>query len=137
MNKNLMVVAVAVAAVLILNKAATAATSGAKSAPVKNTNVNDQLWSSLLGGSWKALTDAKNADGSQAFLMKNALGQAVTSDGKPVGEEWQRMFPATYLQGAGLPVEIGTAGDSTDYLAQLGYGNDSGLGTGWIGFGGH
>lgn len=137
MNKNILMVAlVAVGAVMVLNRAAVAATPVAKSAPVKSTNVNDQLWSSLLGGSWKALTDAKNPDGTAAFLMKNGLGQTVTSDGKPVGEEWQSMFPATYLQPAGLPVEIGTTGDSTDYLEKLGYGKDSGLGTGWIGYGG-
>lgn len=116
-NNNLIPLAlVAVGAVVLLNKAkATTAPAGTKSSAPTNTSMNGQLWQSLLGDSWKALTDAKNADGSQAFLMTNPFGQIVTSDGKPVGQEYAELFPATY--GNQIPVDISMGG--TDYMSTL------------------
>lgn len=121
-NNNLVLMAgVAVGAVVLLNRAkAATAPAGTKSAPVPNTSVNGQLWSALLGGGWKAITDAKNADGSQAFLQTNGWGQIVTSDGKPVGREYQDLFPNTY--GDQVPVDLTAASGGVDYLSALGLG---------------
>lgn len=119
MNKNiLMIAAVAVAAVMVLNKAAAqAAPAGARSAPVNNTSVNDQLWTKLLGGGWTGLRDATNADGTAAFLKRNFLGQTVNSAGVPISEQIQDMTPTTY--GRLIEVDLGEGGDGTDYLAGM------------------
>ena len=61
------------------------------------------------------LADATRSDGGPAFLMKNWLGQTVTSDGKPVGQELADMFPASY--GEMLPVDVSLGG--TNYAADL------------------
>jgi hypothetical protein len=118
MNNNTLILALAaVCAVLVMNKAKTAtAPAGTASAPIQNTNVNDQLWKSLLGNAWTSLRDAQNPDGSQAFLMKNFLGQTVTSDGKPVGQEYAAQFPATF--GLMMPTVDTTMG-GTDYASSI------------------
>lgn len=121
-NELVMMAAVGVAAVVLLNRAkAATAPAGTKSAAVPATSIRGDLWSAVLGGGWKAITDAQNADGSQAFLMKNFLGQVVTSDGKPVGREYAEMFPATY--GLPLPVDLSFGGvQNEDYLSSIGLG---------------
>ena len=123
MNKNiLMIAAVAVAAVMVLNKAAAqAAPAGTRvaagSAPLRNTSVNDQLWTKLLGGGWTGLRDATNADGTAAFLKRNFLGQTVNSAGVPISEQIADITPTTY--GRLIDVDLGEGGDGTDYLAGM------------------
>ncbi|MGB9109647.1 MAG: hypothetical protein WCC39_13260 [Telluria sp.] len=120
MNKNMIFILAAAAAMLMMSKQARAtAPAGSASAPVKSTNVNDQLWSSLLGNGWKALRDAQTDTGGAAFLERNFLGQVVTSDGKPVGQEYQDLAPTTY--GNFLPVDLGGASGGVDYLAEMGW----------------
>jgi hypothetical protein len=118
MNNNTLLMALAaVGIVLVMNKAkAATALAGSASAPIRNLNVNDQLWSNLIGKGWTALRDAQNADGSPAFLMKNFLGQTVTSDGKPVGQEFAAAFPATY---GGMMPTVDTAMGGPDYASAL------------------
>lgn len=131
MSKDLLLIAaVAGAAVLMLNKAkAQVAPAGSRSAPTPVTNVNNQLWASLLGGAWTSLTAAQNADGSPAFLKRNFLGQVTTTDGKPVSEEIIDMFPHTY--GNYDELEIPTTVDGgTDYLSNMGFGYGGGFGSG-------
>ncbi len=119
MNKNLlMIAAVAVAAVMVLNRAAAqVAPAGSKSGPIPATNINNQLFTDILGGGWTSLRDAKNADGSQAFLMKNFLGQTVNSLGVPVSEVWEESLPNTY--GNYIPIDVGAPGDGSDYLGTM------------------
>ena len=112
MNNNILLLGAAVAAVLVLNKAkAKTAPAGSASAPAAMTNLNGQMWSSLLGGAWKLIPDAQNADGSLAFLKTNWLGQVVTSDGKPVGQDYNDLMTGT------APVDFSLGG--TDYLGGL------------------
>lgn len=118
MNNNILILVAAVAAVVMLNKAkAATAPAGTKSAPAPVINANGALWSALMGGGWKAIADAKNSDGSPAFLMTNDYGQIVTSDGKPVGQEYSDLFPATV--GNMMPVDVSLGG--TDYLSAIGW----------------
>ncbi len=88
MNKNLILIAAAAAGAFLLLKQARPATGprvGTTTAnPVASKNVNSDMWSLLLGNGWRNLVSAQNPDGSGAFLMKNAYGQTVTSDGTPV-----------------------------------------------------
>jgi hypothetical protein len=120
MNNNALLLALVAAGVFVMMKrTAATATKAPVLAPTPTKNVNDQLWSSLLGGSWKLLTDAQNSDGSPAFLMKNWLGQTVTSDGKPVGAQLQDLLPATY--GTVMPVDLSDPTSGVDWLSDLGW----------------
>lgn len=87
-NKNLTLIALAVAALVLVPKIANAQAikkpAGSASKPIVNKNVNDDMWARLLGNGWKNIREAQNDDGTRAFLKKNAAGQIVTSDGKPV-----------------------------------------------------
>ena len=87
-NKNLTLIALAVAALVLVPKIASAQAmkkpAGSASKPIKNINVNDDMWLRLLRDGWKNIRDAQNEDGTRAFLKKNSSGQIVTSDGKPV-----------------------------------------------------
>lgn len=114
--KILILAAVAAGGAVFMMNRAKAATrpAGSASAPIQNKNVNDQLWTSILGGAWKVLNTAKNQDGTIGFLKKNFLGQTVTSDGKPVSEALIDMFPATY----------GDYGD-IDYTSDVGGGGEA------------
>lgn len=119
MNKNhLMIAAVAVAAVMVLNRAAAqVAPAGTRSAPILNNNVNDQMYKEIMGGAWTSLRDAVYADGSPAFLMKNNLGQTVNGLGVPISEVWEENLPVTY--GSYIPIEYGAGGDGSDYLGRM------------------
>jgi hypothetical protein len=120
MNKNMIFILAAAGAVLMMSKQARAtAPAGSASRPIPSTNVNDQLWTSLLGGGWKMLRDAQTDSGTAAFLKRNFLGQVVTSDGKPVGQEYQDLLPATY--GEFMPVDLGGASGGVDYLSEMGW----------------
>lgn len=121
MSKNIILIGgVAAIAVLMLNKArAQTAPAASMSAPVPTRNVQSELWGSLLGVGWKALTSAQNPDGSPAFLMKNWLGQTTTSDGKVVSDEVAELFPATY--GGFMNVDLSAPGTGVDYLGALGW----------------
>lgn len=57
MNKNIILIAaVALGAVLVLNRAAKAAAPAAsRSAPIQNLNQNREMWVGLLGDYWKDL----------------------------------------------------------------------------------
>lgn len=118
-NDTVVLAALAVAAVLLINKqGAAAGATGVKSSTAQPTvNVQNSLWTSLLGTGWTMLKDAQNADGTAAFLEKNFFGQTVTSDGKPVGGELAAMFPGLY--GGFLPVDTTAASGGTDYLKDL------------------
>lgn len=122
MSKNILLIgAVAAVAVVMMNKArAQVAPAGSASAPVQTVNVQNQMWSQLLGGAWKSLTTAKNPDGSPAFLMKNMFGQITTSDGKVVSDEVAELFPYTYGLGD-LSVDIGAPSNGVDYLGLMGW----------------
>lgn len=99
MSKDLILLAaIGAAVVLVLKKQQTTAQSAAgmtvaqKQAaglmPTKaqdiTANVNGAMWATLLGDGWRNLVNAKNADGTRAFIT-NSFGQAATSDGKPIG----------------------------------------------------
>lgn len=118
MNKNMMFLLAAVGAVLVMSKRATAAPRTAAlpgASPVAN-NVNNQMWAKVLGGTWKALVaNGTNTDGSP-FLMRNDLGQVVTSDGKPVESIYSDITGA--LSGG---VDTSEASGGVDYLGALGW----------------
>jgi hypothetical protein len=120
-NNNTVLIVVAAAAALFMMSKTKAATApaGSASAPVQSRNVNDQLWSSLLGGTWRALKDAQTSSGGPAFLERNWLGQVTTSDGKPVGQELADMLPSTYM--TVQPTEIGDPSTGFDYLGMMGW----------------
>jgi hypothetical protein len=122
MNKNLLLIAaVAIGAVMVLNKAAAqVAPAGSRSAQLPSNNVNNQLYTEIMGGAWASLRDAVNSDGSRAFLMKNQMGQTVTSTGIPISEVWEEPLPVTY--GNYIPIEVGAPGGGTDYLGQMDWG---------------
>jgi hypothetical protein len=120
MNNNMIfIMAAAVAALVMSKQAKAAAPAGSASRQPPSTNVNDSLWSSLLGGSWRALTDAQTSTGGPAFLERNWLGQVTTSDGKPIGQELADMLPSTYM--TVQPVDLGGASDGVDYLGMMGW----------------
>lgn len=118
MNKNMMFLLAAVAAVLVMSKKAKAAASPAATpgaSPIA-TNVNNDLWAKVLGGTWKALVaNGTNTDGTP-FLMRNDLGQVVTSDGKPVESIYNDITGA--LSGG---VDTTDASGGVDYLGQMGW----------------
>lgn len=59
-------------------------TQAATDLPSKN--VLGDMWSKLLGTpTWKNMLGATEANGSQAFIMRDWLGRPVTSDGVPIG----------------------------------------------------
>lgn len=111
MNKNLlMIAAVAVGAVMVLNRAAAqVAPAGSKSAPIKNINVNTDLYKSTMGaGSWDALLS-----GSHTFLQENAIGQDVNSLGVPVSGPQMQYYDNSSYPGPG------SGGDYTDYFSTI------------------
>jgi hypothetical protein len=125
MNKNfLLIAAVAVGAVMVLNKAAAqVAPAGTRapagSAPIQNNNINDQLWKKLMGGAWTGLVDATNPDGTAAFLKRNFLGQTVNSAGVPISEQLIDMLPVTY---GNQDIELDlSGGDGVDWLKGMGW----------------
>jgi hypothetical protein len=121
-NDVVVLAGLAVAGVLLMNRAAAAKgvlPAGSLSRPAPTVNVNDGVWNALLGEGWKALKDASTSSGGPAFLMKNWLGQTVTSDGKPVGQEFMELAPTTY--GLEIPVDTSFGGfDWEDKLFQFG-----------------
>lgn len=119
-DKNMVMVAlVAVGAVLMLNKAGAAnLPAGSKSAAQPATNVQNQLWSNLLGDGWRAIASAKNADGTAAFLKRDFFGNVTTTDGRNVGGDLQEVAAITY--GNLAPVDIAAPQDEIDYTKILG-----------------
>lgn len=119
MNKNfILIAAVAVGAVMVLNKAAAQAKpAGSRSAPIQNTSINDQLWTKLLSGGWTGLRDATNSDGTAAFLKRNFLGQTVNSAGVPISEQIVDILPVTYGS-SDIVVDV-SGGDGVDWLGKL------------------
>ena len=91
-NKDILILAVVgVGAVMYLNRkrAPTQIVSRPTSQNANTTNVNGEMWGKLLGVGWNALMSS-NSDGSSPFTMKNAVGQDVTSDGKPVYSQYDQ-----------------------------------------------
>ncbi|PJJ17821.1 hypothetical protein CLU90_1001 [Janthinobacterium sp. 67] len=117
-SKDILVLAaLGVGAVIYMQSRKKPAVVGGTNANNSNTkNVSDQLWTSLLGGAWTAIRDAKNPDGTMAFLKKNWLGQIVTSDGKPVGSQLAEMFPYAYGDGVQDSIDYGSTPNLIDGL---------------------
>jgi hypothetical protein len=112
-QKLILMAAVAVGAVLFLNKTAAAQTAGSKSAPIKNININDQLFTSTIGGGWTNYRDALNPDGSPAFLMKNSMGVTVNSEGVPVADSMAALYPIK--PPSALPDDLYSQSGGLDY----------------------
>lgn len=117
MNKDMLFLVAAVAAVLVMSKkaGAKAAPAPASNSPVA-TNLNNQLWSNVLGGAWKSLV---NSDGVGTFLMRNEAGQVVTSDGKPIDSVYSDI--STGISTGYIPDVDVSAPDGVDYLAKQGW----------------
>lgn len=119
MNKDMLFLVAAVAAVLVMSKKAGAqgaARPVASSSPVA-TNVNNELWQNVLGGAWKSLV---GSGGTGTFLMRNPFGQVVTSDGKPVDSVYSDI--STAISTGYVPdVDVSAASDGVDYLSKMGW----------------
>lgn len=117
-SKDILVLAaLGVGAVIYMQSRKKTAVVGGTNPNNSNTkNVSDQLWTSLLGGAWTMIRDAKNPDGTLAFLKKNWMGQTVTSDGKPVGSQLAEMFPYAYGDGVQDSVDYGSTPNYIDGL---------------------
>lgn len=90
MSKQIIVVAAlgAVAFMVYQKTKAEVATRPVTQAPTDqpSVNVNGDMWAKILGsGAWKQLLGGTEANGAQAFVMRDWLGRPVTSDGVPVG----------------------------------------------------
>lgn len=98
-QKNTILLAVLGVAAVLYMRRTPAAVLAAQNTSVKagsttaTQNVNNQMWSTLLGVGWSYLRDNQNGAGS--LFGKNALGQFVTSDGKPIGEDLENALPLT------------------------------------------
>jgi hypothetical protein len=70
---------------MLMRKKATAPmiSAGVRSAPVDNKNVNNQLWTALLGTAWSGIVTAKNSAGNTVFPV-NSRGDMVNSAGIPL-----------------------------------------------------
>ncbi|MGK5073241.1 hypothetical protein [Janthinobacterium sp. ZB1P44] len=117
-SKDILVLAaLGVGAVIYMQSRKKTAVAGGTNPNNSDTlNVSDQLWTSLLGGAWTMIRDAKNPDGTLAFLKKNWMGQTVTSDGKPVGSQLAEMFPYAYGDGVQDSVDYGS---TTNFIGGL------------------
>lgn len=114
MNKNMLLVLAAGAALYIMSRKASAAAVASAPSPVSN-NFNNDMWAKILGGNWRSLTQG---GASVPFLMRNGAGQVVTSDGKPIDSQAQDILPATYM--TAMPVDLTAASGGVDYIGQLG-----------------
>lgn len=116
MNNNMLFLVAAVAAVLVMQKKASAAPAAA--APVVTnpvaTNLNNQLWASVLGGAWNSLTS-----GNSPFLMRNSSGQVVTSDGKPIDKTYTDI--SNVISTGGYSDVDVTGSDGVDWLGKMGW----------------
>lgn len=123
-NDNTILLVAALGAVLLLSKKAKAATPttpaqvAATGSGLVANNLNNQLWTNVLGGAWKSLVSPDSASSSN-FLMRNGLGQVVTSDGKPVDSVYSDV--STAISTSGIPGVDVSAPDGTDWLANLGW----------------
>ena len=124
-NRDIVLVAaLVVGAVLYMKRVkASPTTTAPKGNQTQTNNIQDQRWNALGAGAWKLIKDAQNKDGSIAFLMKNWMGQTVTSDGKPVGEQLAEQFPYAYGDGVTDSVDYG---ETPNYIDGL-FKNTSGM----------
>jgi|GEM_PF-5641876 hypothetical protein len=118
-SKNvLLMAALMVGAVIYMKKAkASSGPSGTVKALNKQEearNINDPMWTGLLGGAWKALKTAQTKDGSAAFLKRDFLGRITTSDGKPVGQQLADAFPYAYGDGVTEEIDYGSTPNYID-----------------------
>ena len=126
MNQNTMFLFAAVGAAYVMAKkeadkkaraaAAAKAPSQSNSPSPVTTNVNNQLWSKVLGGAWNALVEKGSSTDGAPFLMRNDIGQVVTSDGKPVNSIYSDITGA--LSGG---VDTSEASGGVDYLGGMGW----------------
>lgn len=117
MNKNMIFILAAAAAVLMMSKRGSAqpATSAPAGYSPVATNVNNQLWTSVLGGAWKSLV---GPDGTAPFLMRNIGGQVVTSDGKPIDTAYSDISDAI---STGYISDVDVSAGGIDWLSKLGW----------------
>lgn len=113
-NNTLLLVAAAAAAFVVMSKRANPAAVPAPAGPLA-TNVNNQLWTSILGGAWKALV--RPSDSTSGFLQLNNIGQVVTSDGKPVDSSLPAISSA--ISNSGYTNVDTSAPDGTNWLSQM------------------
>lgn len=116
MNNNTLILVAAIAAVIVMSKKASAAPKPATTTGMPSTasgaspiasNLNNQLWSSLLGGAWNSMVGSSS--GTTPFLMRNEFGQVTTSDGKPIDT------------GISDISDIMSGWGGTDYLSEMGW----------------
>jgi len=129
MNRDILILGAAVAGVMFMAKQAQA--NSTKPAVIAQSgtgkvanNINNELWKGVLGGAWKALVDqsASSAGSDGSFLMRNWLGEVVTSDGKPIDSNAQAISLAISGDAAGPGGIIDTsAPDGTDWLMGMGW----------------
>lgn len=128
-EKLILVAAVGVAALMILPKlrAQFAGAGGPRlgaAAPVPSNNVNNEMWTKLLGGAWSDIMryngqSTSGYNGQQPFVMRDAYsGLYRTSDGKPL------------YTGDGatdfMIANTGLSGTSADWTSNLGNAADNG-----------
>jgi hypothetical protein len=119
-QKNTILLAVLGVAAVLYMRRPSAAVQAAQNTSVKagsttaTQNVNNQMWSTLLGIGWSALRDNQNGVGS--LFGKNALGQFVTSDGKPIGEDLENALPLTTTGYAPTDLDYGSTPNFIDGL---------------------
>lgn len=114
-NDVAVLAALAVGGVLLMNRAKGLTPAATKSQQPATMNMQGDVWQKLLGNGWQMLADATRSDGGPAFLMKNWLGQTVTSDGKPISQQYMGLAPTTY--GMEIPVDVSFGG--VDFEDQL------------------
>jgi len=107
-DRLILLLALGVAAALFMRRTS-AAQVAVQNAGVQNNggtkNVSNALWTAVLGAAWTGLRDGSLGGGNNSPLYGvNALGQYVTSDGKPLGEDIKAALP---LQTTGwMPTEL-------------------------------
>lgn len=133
MNKdNLMLIgALGIAALIVLPKLKAKSAPAAATATPKTQNVNNEMWTKLLGGAWTQLIQANGGSGAGAtpFIVKNAFtGLFSTSDGKPLytgdgGEDYMIMNTGLTGTAKDYTTSTGNAADDSavgNFMASLG-----------------
>jgi hypothetical protein len=125
-DNTVLILAGAAVLLLVMKKKAAAATVPTTGTAV-TSNVQNQMWQSILGPAWKALLAPSSTGAGSGFLMTNNWGQVVTSDGKPVDSTLPAISSALsnsdYSGGyTGVSDPVSTAApDGTDWLSTLGW----------------
>ena len=114
MSNNLLLAAVIGAAVFIVVKKQGQAAVLAKPGYIapgqvtagmqQSANMNSDMWTRLLGSSWKALADNSPA------VIKNVFGQSATGDGKPLSGGDPMALYMQLQAGDVTPMPVGLGG---------------------------